>query len=121
MIRARKISVMVCLLAMASFPLISVAQDRHIHVNGAHLTLAQIMQLDYAAGSLVPNGYYWLNYQTGAWGYEGNATIQGYLGQAYAYGNNPTGPGYNVRTPGGDLMHDGNCGYVAGVPVDGCP
>jgi len=31
------------------------------------------------------------------------------------------GSGYNRVTPGGDLMNDGNCGYVAGVPVGGCP
>jgi len=36
------------------------------------------------------------------------------------YGD-PYGPGYNRRTPGGELLHDGNCGYVVGVPVGGCP
>ncbi len=29
--------------------------------------------------------------------------------------------GYNFRSDYGSGMHDGNCGYVEGVPVDGCP
>jgi hypothetical protein len=27
----------------------------------------------------VPNGYYWLNTQTGLWGYAGNPAPQGYI------------------------------------------
>ena len=30
------------------------------------------------------------------------------------------GPGYNRRTPGGDLMSDGNCAFIAGVPAGNC-
>jgi hypothetical protein len=35
--------------------------------------------LDRYACQYVPNGYYWLNTQTGLWGYAGNPAPQGYI------------------------------------------
>jgi hypothetical protein len=32
----------------------------------------------------------------------------------------PAEPGYNRRTTGGDIMSDGKCAFVAGVPVGNC-
>ncbi len=52
-------------------------QQRHIHINGEHLSDAMITQLDALVGNQVSNGYYWLNLQTGEWGYEGNPQVQG--------------------------------------------
>jgi len=53
--------------------------ERHIHVNGEHLDYQNIQLLDQIAGNIVGDGYYWLNFQTGQWGYEGNDQIQGVL------------------------------------------
>lgn len=52
---------------------------RHIHVNGQHMSAAQIAVLDDTyCGRTVPDGAYWVNWGTRAWGYEGGAQ-QGWL------------------------------------------
>jgi hypothetical protein len=63
-------------------------QQRHIHLNGEHLSDQIILQLDTLVGSTVQDGYYWLNLQTGQWGYEGNDQIQGIVA-AIAQQNQP--------------------------------
>jgi hypothetical protein len=50
-------------------------------VNGERLNPAQIAYLDRVNCTVVPNGYYWVNMHTGAWGYAGNPVVQGYVGQ----------------------------------------
>jgi len=55
------------------------ANERHIHLNGEHLDAQNIQVLDQIAGNMVGDGYYWLNFQTGQWGYEGNDQVQGVL------------------------------------------
>lgn len=58
------------------------AQTRFVVVNGQRLNDAQIAYLDRVQCTRIPNGRYWLNTVTGAWGYEGVPIIQGYLGGA---------------------------------------
>ena len=53
--------------------------ERHIHINGEHLDLTNIQLLDQIVGSTVGDGYYWLNIQTGQWGFEGNNQTQGII------------------------------------------
>ncbi len=53
--------------------------ERHIHINGEHLNETNIQLLDRIVGSNVGDGYYWLNMQTGQWGFEGNNQIQGVI------------------------------------------
>lgn len=49
---------------------------RHIHINGEHLDDANILVADAIFGYTVPNGFYWLNFDTGEWGMEGeNQTL----------------------------------------------
>lgn len=50
---------------------------RHIHINNEHLEINDIQLLDQIVGSQVGDGFYWLNMQTGQWGYEGNDQVQG--------------------------------------------
>lgn len=61
-----------------SLPLLA-ENERHIHLNGEHLSNENIQLLDQIVGNLVGDGYYWLNMQTGQWGYEGNDQIQGVI------------------------------------------
>jgi hypothetical protein len=44
----------------------------------------------------------------------------GYGQGGYGYADYGQG-GYNFENDFGGGMHDGNCGYVNGIPVDGCP
>lgn len=59
-------------------------QQRHIHINGEHLNDQMITKLDALIGTQVSDGYYWLNLQTGQWGYEGNPRVQGIVAQIVA-------------------------------------
>ncbi|MEJ2621040.1 MAG: hypothetical protein P8163_12460, partial [Candidatus Thiodiazotropha sp.] len=68
---------------------ILVAEDRHIHVNGECLESTEMVLLDQLIGGLAPNGYYWIDFDTGAWGYEGDQETQGYIG---ALAGNQTEP-----------------------------
>ncbi len=56
------------------------AHERRVIVNGHRLNAAQIAQLQFFNCAFVPDGSYWLNMQTGAWGYAGNRWRQGWLG-----------------------------------------
>lgn len=53
--------------------------DRHIHVNGEHLTESNIEIMDRLFGETVANGFYLINFQTGEWGYEGSQKVHGVL------------------------------------------
>jgi hypothetical protein len=60
------------------------AQPRSVVVNGQRLNGAQIAQLEQRACTPIPNGQYWLNLQTGEWGYAGNPRVRGVIGEACA-------------------------------------
>lgn len=57
-------------------------QNRHIHVNDAHLNPQQIANLDRTLGYTVPNGFYWLNGDNGTWGYQGSNEVLGSIFKA---------------------------------------
>src|SRR6185295_2772442 len=58
------------------------AQTRNVWVNGQRMTDAQVLALAQRACTPIPDGAYWLNMQTGAWGYWGNPQVQGTFGEA---------------------------------------
>jgi hypothetical protein len=58
------------------------AQTRWVIVNGQRVSDAQVAYFEQRACAAIPNGRYWLNLQTGAWGYAGHARVQGVLGDA---------------------------------------
>ena len=43
--------------------------ERYVIVNGQRLTDPQLIYLEQQACTPIPNGNYWLNTRTGAWGY----------------------------------------------------
>lgn len=54
--------------------------ERYVVVNGQRLSIPEIQYLEKAHCGPVPNGRYWINLQTGMWGYERNPRPQGYVG-----------------------------------------
>jgi hypothetical protein len=58
------------------------AQNRWVVVNGERLSDVQVAYLEQRACTRIPNGQYWLNPNTGAWGYARNPQVQGILGEA---------------------------------------
>jgi hypothetical protein len=90
------------------------AQSRFIVVNGQRMTDAQAAALDRMQCTRIPNGAYWLNTNTGVWGYAGNPRPQGRLGDlCRAGGGHSGGGGWNRNTPGGNWGGDGRCSYYS--------
>lgn len=56
-----------------------IAEERHIHVNGEHLSDEDIQLLDLVWQKTVPNAFYWINQNTGEWGFEGDDTVHGII------------------------------------------
>lgn len=73
---------LLCLIAAAAAVLPARAQSRWVFVNGERMSDAQVMQLSRIQCSFIPNGHYWVDWQTGAWGLAGNPAQLGRLGEA---------------------------------------
>jgi hypothetical protein len=58
------------------------AQSRQVFVNGQYMSDAQVDSLARRNCAYIPDGAYWLNTQTGAWGYVGSWQVQGTFGDA---------------------------------------
>ncbi len=56
--------------------------QRVIFVNGVKLNSIQISQLEQFACTGVPDGSYWIDMNSGAWGYAGSPVRVGYVGDA---------------------------------------
>jgi hypothetical protein len=118
LIGAGAIAAVVLLLALSA----PFGQERIITINGYRLGEQEIAYLDAIAGGRVPDGHYWLDPQTMAWGIVGNPQPMGVIG----YGGAGGGPqhwsevGQNYRGPFGDYMSDGQCSFVNGVAVGNC-
>lgn len=54
--------------------------DRNVFVNGKQLNQLEIYQLEQLHGEFIPDGNYWLDYNSGYWGYVGGPA-QGILGR----------------------------------------
>ena len=59
---------------------VAVAQARWVFVNGQLMSPVQLALLDRVQCTFIPDGSYWVDLNTGAWGYAGDGAIQGYLG-----------------------------------------
>lgn len=97
------VALMVCLIS-----LFSLAEDeRHIHINGEHLTESQILQLDKITGYKTSDGYYWINPQTGHWGYEGSDQSQGVIQAFNQSADNSAPNSSNNRSSYNDVSSTG--------------
>lgn len=59
--------------------------ERFVVVNGQRLSEPQIERLETLRCLPIPNGRYWLDWQTGVWGYEGDWRPQGRLDDPCRY------------------------------------
>ena len=64
---------------------------------GALMNPGQLALLDRYACTTVPNGNYWLNVQTGLWGYAHNPQPVGYIGAACGSGGGGGRPSLSER------------------------
>ena len=69
----------VAALALTAGAVSAAAAERNVVVNGMRLDPAQIGQLEAFACGPVPDGSYWLDMDTGVWGYADDPTPQGQL------------------------------------------
>lgn len=69
------------------------AQSRIVIVNGKLLSDANLARLERMNCHAIPDGSYWLNTATGAWGYAGNPQVQGVFGDACRGGGGGGGAG----------------------------
>ena len=53
--------------------------ERYVVVNNQRLAQNQISQLEVWHCGPIPNGRYWVNFNTGIWGYAGNPRAQGHV------------------------------------------
>jgi hypothetical protein len=93
-----------------------VAEDRHIHVNGECLESTEMAQLDQLIGGMAPNGNYWIDFNTGAWGYEGDQETQGYIS---TLADNQTEPGVSTSSGQRPYMDSSITGRVVSGQVNG--
>ncbi len=63
--------------------------NRHIHINGEHLSAQDIMLLDSIFSKRVENGSYWIDIKTGEWGLQGNAQKLGQVPLFAKFTNKP--------------------------------
>ena len=102
----------------------SAGGGRVITINGYQLSPDEIAYLDAVAGGQVPDGNYWLDPQSMAWGIVGDPQPRGVIG--YGGGQSAGQPphwsevGQNYRGPFGDYMSDGKCSAVNGIMVGEC-
>ena len=69
------LSMMLLLVLLTFSP--TVFAERYVVVNGQRLSTPEIQYLERVHCGPIPNGRFWLNLQTGIWGFEGNPRPQG--------------------------------------------
>ncbi|MCB1959755.1 MAG: hypothetical protein KDE68_04390 [Rhodocyclaceae bacterium] len=74
-LRCAVLAVVVCLMTPVAW-----ARARLVEVNGVRLAPAALQQLDRAACQRVPDGRYWIDWRSGAWGYRGGPQ-RGWVGE----------------------------------------
>lgn len=114
--------------ALLGISLGGVAEPRHVHINGEHLSDEEILLADQMWGAELPNAFYWLNFDTGEWGYEGQDQAAGVLvPQNSSDGNQASDSNGSSRPiistePTGSVVIGEKCSYasVGGTSVRLC-
>lgn len=103
-----------------AFAVPSQAQQRFVVINGELLSPQQLYVLDRLVGGYVPNGAYWVDTNSGIWGYAGDSRPRGRIGAGGGGGDGTSYSGTLDHGPFGTYMSDGDCSFVNGVPVGNC-
>ena len=74
---ARQLIIMTALV-FSSLLISAQAVARNVVINNQQMNAVQIQYLDQLSCTRVPDGSYWLDYNTGMWGYAGGG-MQGYI------------------------------------------
>ncbi len=61
--------------------------ERYVVVNGQRMTINQILYLEKIHCGPIPNGHYWLNTNTGIWGFAGDPRPRGRITDNCYYRN----------------------------------
>jgi hypothetical protein len=71
-----------CMVMLAALPIMASAQvyQRDVYVNGQRLSPTELEQLDLQFGACLADGRYWLDADSGRWGYEGEPAPRGKVG-----------------------------------------
>jgi hypothetical protein len=71
-----------CLIMLCALPTAGSAQayQREVYVNGQRLSSTELEQIDLQFGACLADGRYWLDADTGRWGYEGEPAPRGKVG-----------------------------------------
>jgi hypothetical protein len=91
--------------------------NAQVVINGYHFYGQELAELESLLGTQVPDGFYWLDTNTGDWGYEGDSTVQGNI--FYQQESNSSGSGgadsYYDSSGGGysSYASDGECAYFS--------
>lgn len=78
--RLRAACALCLVLSAAAAAAAAASEERHVVVNGKRLAGTQLEKLDRADCRPIPDGDYWLNRRSGTWGYTGERTVQGRIG-----------------------------------------
>jgi len=78
------------------------AAERQVVVNGVLLDPAQLAELDALVGVPVQDGAYWLDVETGIWGYADDPTPRGRIGTSQGQGYSRPGGNFSGRSAEGD-------------------
>lgn len=90
MMKSQLLIIFFVVLVIGSLSQSTLAFQRYVIVNGEPMAASQLTLLDQLHGEYIPNGRYWLNYNTGEWGYE-DGPAQGVLGGEYYGGSSSSG------------------------------
>ena len=73
-------TILAAALLVLAAPTAQAQPQRRVYLNGQRLNTTQLAALQRMHCAWIPNGTYWLDANSGAWGYAGNGRVQGYLG-----------------------------------------
>lgn len=112
--------IITCAVSVSSlFSLFMLSASAQVVINGNLVQGGELAELEYLLGAPVPDGSYWVNTNTGNWGYEGNSTVQGNLfDEAERSSSSEEGGSIDSYYEGGGGSHtsyasDGECAYFS--------
>lgn len=102
------LKLMILLIMSLTSSFVFAENTRHIHLNQEHLESPDIAILDQLFGQTVADGEYWINLQTGQWGYEGEDEVYGVLDEVLRWAQTRQQNNYGSGKPEIDISQNGS-------------